>query len=183
MSALLAAILSAASVQAQAPSAGVSFVGSLAWAMGQVPGDGLSLSGGARVWFSRFSAGLEAQLLPPGVKQLTAEELRRYDFLAAQTGAGRTRGVGVTGLVPLCFHERLVSACGVVVAGAVSVDSVWQPLFSYGVRLAGEYPEHSPIRARASLQALHGVVRPGGAFWSASPIQFGATLGLVVDAT
>lgn len=178
MSALLAVILSAA----PAPSAGVSIVGSLAWAMGQVPGDGLTLSAGARVWFSRFSAGLEAQLLPPGVQELTAEELRRYDFLAAQTGAGRTRGVGVAGLVPLCFHERLVSACGVVVAGAVSVDSVWQPLFSYGVRIAGEYPEHSAIRARASLQALHGVIRPSGAFWSASPVQFGATLGLVVDA-
>lgn len=182
MSALLAVILSAATVQASAPSAGVSIVGSLAWAMGQVPGDGLTLSAGARVWFSRFSAGLEAQLLPPGVKELTAEELRRYDWLAAQTGAGRTRGVGVAGLVPLCFHQRLVSACGVVVAGAVSVDSVWQPLFSYGARIAGEYPENSPIRARASLQVLHGVIRPAGAFWSASPVQFGATLGLVVDA-
>ncbi|MDP3236938.1 MAG: hypothetical protein Q8S33_22530 [Myxococcales bacterium] len=164
-----------------------SLSGAIGLNFGQVPGDGLTLGIGVSHRVRRFSFGLEAQFLPPGatfiankeVAQFTGRELPVVGW--PDEGVG-SRGLGVTGLVPLCFQDRGLGACAVVAAGAVSVDSVWQPLVSAGARLMGEYPAQSSVRLRATVQVLGGILRPSGTVWSASPVQLSANLGLVVDA-
>jgi hypothetical protein len=164
-----------------------SLSGAIGLSFGQVPGDGMSLGVGVSHRVRRFSFGLEAQFLAPGATFISNHELasatgRQLAVVGSRDAGVGSRGFGVTGLVPLCFQDRGIGACAIVAAGAVSVDSVWQPLVSAGARLIGEYPAQSSVRVRASVQVLGGILRPGGAFWSASPVQLSANLGVVVDA-
>ncbi|MDP1915773.1 MAG: hypothetical protein Q8L14_05995 [Myxococcales bacterium] len=191
MLSLLALTLAAAgAVDASASPTAVSATslsGAIGLNFGQVPGDGLTVGIGVSHRVRRFSFGLEAQFLPPGTTLVTSKEVYQHidqplTRLRYQDWAVGSRGLGVTGLIPLCFQDRGLGACAVVAAGAVSVDSVWQPLVSAGARLMGEYPAQSSVRLRATVQVLGGILRPSGAVWNASPVQLSANLGLVVDA-
>ncbi len=171
-----------------AVSSATSFSGGIGLNFGQAPGDGLSLGLGGSHRVHRFTFGFEAQFLPPGAMFISNKEvgqyvdLTRYKIRDHGLGGTGARGLGVMGLVPVCFQDRGLGACAVVAAGAVSVDSSWQPLVSAGGRLVGEYPAQSPVRVRASVQVLAGILRPSGFAWSASPVQLTANLGVVVDA-
>lgn len=190
ITALALTLAAAATIDASASPTAVSATslsGAIGLNFGQVPGDGLTVGIGVSHRVRRFSFGLEAQFLPPGATFLSSKEVYQHidpppTRLRDHDWAVGSRGLGITGLVPLCFQDRGLGACAVLSAGAVSVDSVWQPLLSAGARLVGEYPAQSSVRLRATVQVLGGILRPSGAVWNASPVQLSANLGLVVDA-
>jgi hypothetical protein len=153
-------------------------------AFGWAPGDRFTLNVGVRYRVSSWSFGLEVQPIMPGTVVVAAGEwpgfgkglLRDEDIVAS------TRGAGVAGLLPVCFERSSLFVCGVAAGGGVQVDTVWQPLFSAGGRIGGEFPVGSPVRVRGSVQVLGGIVRPSaGTFWQASPVQLGVMAGLVSD--
>jgi hypothetical protein len=189
---LIAVVVSAPAVEAPAeaaPHPPLSFSAALVGAWGLSPGDPFTLNVGARLRLGRVSFGLEAQPMFPGVVAVTAGELSALGvptLARAGTGGevvGGVRGFGGLGQLPVCLEWSSLSTCAVVAVGALSLDSRVLPLVSAGGRVAGEFPEGSPVRFRASVQLLGGLVRPAaGTFWQTSPVQLSVAAGFVADA-